>query len=453
MKLRHLIPATLAGLGLRLFFIAQFPIISGDSELYQELGHNLFGSHVYGLYWGDSLVSVSNRMPGYPLFLALVEWLLGPGNERLMVVQAGIDVLACLGIAWLAAKLNPHAATLALWLAMLCPFTANYTATPLTETLAIALTTAALLLLVEEHWFAGSLVVGVTTLVRPESPLLLMAAGLAIAWRRLIESRTAAGWRRRREILGRGFLPLARIAVTMAAGLLLVLFPWGYRNWKTTGQFILISNPDAMLPWEHGHSGYGDWTRTWLVSSKDTYNFAFKFEDEAIDPRDLPPRAYDSEEERRRTVALIARYNVNHDTPSPLDWEFAQLAQERAARRPLRQHVLIPLLRAAHYWFTPRIQNLPYSGDWWPLGWAYENDPRDFSVTVAFFFLNIAYVAMGLVGAWRYRGSFPVTLMATFLLVRTVFLTEHGTIEPRYMLVCFPALLAMGAAGFYGKNS
>jgi hypothetical protein len=37
--------------------------------------------------------------------------------------------------------------------------------------------------------------------------------------------------------------------------------------------------------------------------------------------------------------------------------------------------------------------------------------------------------------------------MVTFIVIRTTFLTEHGTIVARYLLVGFPALLAMGAAG------
>src|SRR5208283_1106685 len=93
-----------------------------------------------------------------------------------------------------------------LWLAALCPFTANYTAVTLTETLTIFLTTLAILILLETElgkridgvpgvaftkgllnpWFLAGIVVGFGTLVRPETPLLLLAAGLVLAekwWR------------------------------------------------------------------------------------------------------------------------------------------------------------------------------------------------------------------------------------------------------------------------------
>ncbi len=456
MKTRHLVLATLAGMALRLFFIAKFPYSAGDTEVYEELARNLLDNGAYGIYFSGSFIPVNMRMPGYPAFLAAVEWLIGPGELRVMVVQAAVNVLTCLGIAALAARLNPRVgeskapaldkvATIALWMAMLCPFTANYTATPLTETLATALTTACLLVLCvaldadtliqqRARWFIGGVVAGLATLVRPESPLVLPAAGVALAWHS------------RREIFRRAFFPLTRTALLMAAGLMLVLLPWGIRTWIATGRFEIVANPNATMPWEPSSPGFQAWVDTWLVSSQETYDVAFKFEDEEINPHDLPPSAYDSEAERRKTFALIERYNTLKRSPSNLDWEFAQLARERTARHPFRQYLEIPLLRAIHYWLTPRIQLLPYSGQVWPWRQAWQDDPIDFSVTVAFFALNLAYLSLGILGAWRCRGSYPAACLTLFLLIRTAFMTTHGSIEPRYMLVCYPALIALGAA-------
>ena len=168
-----------------------------------------------------------------------------------------------------------------------------------------------------------------------------------------------------------------------------------------------------------------------------------------MNPADLPPRAYDSESERVRTVALLERVNRAKTATPDIDWEFEQLAAERAARNPLRQHLTIPVLRAAHFWLTPHIQSLPYSGAWRPIAECWEDDPIDFSVTVGFFFLNIVYLTLALWGAWRYRDRFAVSVMMLFIAVRTLYLTEHGSIEPRYMLVCFPAIIALGAAGLF----
>jgi len=41
-----------------------------------------------------------------------------------------------------------------------------------------------------------------------------------------------------------------------------------------------------------------------------------------------------------------------------------------------------------------------------------------------------------------------VAFLALFTVIRTAFLTTLETPEPRYVLVCFPALIAMGAQVF-----
>ena len=90
------------------------------------------------------------RLPGYPAFLALIYALTGRTGEQarifVMLAQAAVDLATCLAIGALAALLvtlcDPRAKpkrafTAGLWLAVLCPFTANYVAVPLTETWAI----------------------------------------------------------------------------------------------------------------------------------------------------------------------------------------------------------------------------------------------------------------------------------------------------------------------------
>jgi hypothetical protein len=43
-------------------------------------------------------------------------------------------------------------------------------------------------------------------------------------------------------------------------------------------------------------------------------------------------------------------------------------------------------------------------------------------------------------------------MIAAFIFLRTAFLTTLETPEPRYVLVCFPALMAMGAQVFGGSS-
>jgi hypothetical protein len=45
-----------------------------------------------------------------------------------------------------------------------------------------------------------------------------------------------------------------------------------------------------------------------------------------------------------------------------------------------------------------------------------------------------------------------VAFLILFMLLRTAFLTTLETPEPRYVLECFPALIAMAAQLFSGKS-
>src|SRR5580704_12877685 len=133
--------ALLAGLVLRLYFIVHFPFYAGDTKFYEELARNWLDHGVYGLFVHAQLVSVDMRMPGYPAFLAGTYAVFGRSSRAVMLLQAVIDLMTCVLIATIAARIAPvrsriRVATSALWMAALCPFTANYTAAVLTETLA-----------------------------------------------------------------------------------------------------------------------------------------------------------------------------------------------------------------------------------------------------------------------------------------------------------------------------
>jgi len=99
---------------------------------------------------------------------------------------------------------------------------------------------------------------------------------------------------------------------------------------------------------------------------------------------------------------------------------------------------------------------LPVSGNVFPLGLMWDEDPVDQSVTVLFFVLNTAYVGLALWGAcclWSYTGArAAVVLLLFYVVVRTAFLTTLETPEPRYVLVCFPVLLALAAQVIAGRE-
>jgi hypothetical protein len=178
---------------------------------------------------------------------------------------------------------------------------------------------------------------------------------------------------------------------------------------------------------------------------RDAYLFTWRLPTQPIDVKDLPQYAVDSPEEFSRVVSLLDRYNRTPGMTRALDLEFAELARERAKRHPVRTYMWIPIERAAAMWFTPRITLLPYSGKLWPLAKSYRSNPTDFEVTLGLALLNVLYIVMGLAAAWLCRTNPGVLLIVAFIAVRTAFLTQLQTCEPRYVVVCFPALLALGA--------
>ncbi len=454
---KHLVAAMLLGLALRLFFIIHFPFYAGDTKFYTELARNWLDHGVYGLFVHGQLVSVDMRMPGYPAFLAGVYAVFGRTTKAVMLSQAVIDLMTCVLTAIIAAHIAPvrsktRAATIALWLAALCPLTANYSAVILTEALASFLTTLAVLTFVTalgrstDHssprsdsrtlfseaawWLLTGVVVGMGTLVRPETPLLLLAAGFVLA----------VHWRHHKD-WSKLFLAVA----WMSAGLFLSLSPWAARNARTMGRVEFLAPRYAETFGDFIPRGFYAWTRTWMVRFSQAYLVTWKIGKEPISIGELPSTAFDSSTERARIEALLNRYNSNLQMTPLLDHEFNVIAHERSERRPIRTYIAIPLARMGSMWFTPRIALLPYSGNLWPPGESWRRNRMDFGVTLGFGALNFAYFGMALLGAWRFRRLPAVTFLVTFVVLRTLFLTQLPTVEPRYVIVCYPVILALGA--------
>jgi len=98
------------------------------------------------------------------------------------------------------------------------------------------------------------------------------------------------------------------------------------------------------------------------------------------------------------------------------------------------------------------VELLPYSGHVWPLREKWDSDRQDLLVTLAFFLLNCAYVAAALVGAWLVRGRAGWALLIVFILLRTAFFAGFiEAPEPRYVVECFPAIIALAAQVFSKK--
>ncbi len=474
------IAALIAGLCLRLLFVLKFPANSGDTVLYEQIATNWLQHHVYGMNVQEQIVPVDLRMPGYPAFLALIYFLTARVGEAarlwVMIAQVVVDLLTCLLVAWLASLLvlivndraRPQRVFIAgLWLAALCPFTANYVAVPLTEVWATFFTTAALLPLCvvitraqnrwwrrsEQHWILGKdywylaglagLLTGLCTLFRPEAPLLLVAAWLVLS-AILIAQRDSLRW--------------LRTMAVMAGFCAVPLLPWTIRNAVTLHEFQPLAPRNSNLPGELVPSGFMSWEKTWLYRFRDVYLVPWKLNEEPIEVDEIPARAFDSPAEKERVAMMLEQYNQDLTLTPEEDAAFAKLARERTARHPLRAHFWLPAARALTLWFTPRIELLPVSGTVFPLAQSWEDDRIDQSVTLGLFLLNIFYVGLAIWGGirlWRRapaaRGA--IALLATFVLVRTAFLTTLETPEPRYVLVCYPVLLALGAQAFAEREA
>jgi len=457
---KHLLPALLAGLALRLFFIWHFPFYSGDTAYYEELARNWLYHGVYGFYSHGQLLPSDARAPGYPAFLAAIYFLAGTRRQAVMLAQAFLDLATCVLAAGIAARLAAGApesarsrvAAAALWLTALCPFTANYAAVPLTEVLATFFTTLALLLFLSpagmmldrissnrellravKIWFAGGLAVGLGTLVRPETPLLLVAVWIPLWMRHL----RLANWKK---------LTLATLWTIL--GFVLPLAPWASRNALSVGRVQFLAPRYAETYGDVLPTGFYAWTKTWMFRFRDAYLFTWKLPSQPINLKDLPSYAVDSPEELTHVASLLDRYNRVHGMTRSLDLEFAALARERTKHNPVRTYLWIPIERAAAMWFTPRITLLPYSGRLWPLAESYRSNPTDFGVTLSLALLNFMYVGMAVAAAWCCRTNPGILPIIAFIVIRTAFLTQLQTCEPRYVLVCFPALLAIDAQLF-----
>ena len=472
----HAFLAILAGLALRLLFVFRFPISTDDSETYLQLARNWADHHNYGLWLNGHLVLTDLRMPGYPAFLAGVAMLFRRSVSAIVLSQAALDLGTCALAAALAAVLAPLAARrrvaiAALWLAATCPFLANYAAAVLTETLATFLTTAALVCFAAAIGFEGNgvdangsifswgltplsatilgaFLTGLATLVRPEMPLLLVGAIpiYFLRWQKPL-----------------GFRKVVLACAAMGCAFLLPLSPWAVRNWITLREVQILAPRYVTMPGEVAPVGFYAWTGTWLERYRDVYITVWQIGEERMNIEDLPDQAFDSPQEKAKIAQLLNQYNNSDglDVSPEMDSEFAAIARERTQRHPLRTYVEVPFQRALSIWFTPRTELLPIDGKLWPLKSQWSDSHADVLTTAGFAALGYLYVAMAMGGIWAVWGAgrmrsgasgaedgsnlWGVGLFVAYLFVRTAFLTTVEAPEPRYVVTCYPAVLALAA--------
>ncbi len=290
------------------------------------------------------------------------------------------------------------------------------------------------------------------TLVRPEMPLLMATAVVLYA----------ARWR--------GVLGLRKLALggtAMAGAFLLPLVPWAARNFVTLHEVQILSPRYTTLPGEYAPVGFYAWTGTWLERYRDLDSSVWAISEVPMHIDEFPSAAFDSPQEKARVAALLDEYNQDPelDISPEVDREFAEIAAERTRRHPFRTYVRVPFERALTIWFTPRTELLPIDGSLWPLREQWQDSHANVLTVAGFAALGYLYIALaiaGIVFAWRagrassasnLQGAWNlwgISLLVAYLIVRTAFLTTVEAPEPRYVLSCYPAVLALIALLFAG---
>jgi hypothetical protein len=208
---------------------------TGDEPLYEELAANLLAGRGYvahGVPWVW-------RPPGWPLVLAGLHALLGPGRAGIVLVQGLFDCGTALLSGWIALRVTESRAAAAIaFLLVLAwpPFLreARFMQTEPLFTLCVMATVAVFTRFALAPSAAGAFVVGlvagVASLVRPNG--LAPLAGLVLGWsfHRLGALRSdAPRW------------------AALVIGVALVLAPWTLRNARIFHAFIPVSTGGGEL--------------------------------------------------------------------------------------------------------------------------------------------------------------------------------------------------------------
>lgn len=467
-----------AAIGVRLWFLLRLSIIQSDSSLYGEIAQNWLDFHIYGFSTDALPRPTLIRLPGYPLFLILSSFLFGHRFHQdtfsaALFTQAALDVLACYLIAKAASDalqqsmghaIARRAFLLGLLVTATCPFTANYTATPLTES--STLFTIAVTLYVFQRWrttmlqtashynrylFLLAAALGASILLRPDQILLLVAVvcillGLS---EQLTPRMMAAAAKLRpqahtvRQKLRQHVRSISRQNLATATILLLLsllpLVPWTIRNARTFHVFQPLAPRYATDPGEPVGLGFQRWYKTWAIDFASTEEFYWKYPDEDLDVANLPNRAFDSDAEYDTTAQLLEDSNALPHLHQQIDGRFAKLAAQRIQADPLRYYVELPVARLGNMLFHPRTEMLPYDLRWW----SYNSHPGETIRSWIFVLLNAAYYLAAFLGArraWRYARALTA-IGVLYLVLRCLLLLTLDNSEQRYTIELYPILL------------
>lgn len=454
-------------LALRLCFALACPHVAGDSPIYEAFAHNILKSGTYShLESRDNAAPRPTmiRVPGYPLMLAAVFLAAGKDNETAVrAFQAFLDTFTCLLVALIVFEMSSgevrrrrRLAQWALAFSAMCPFSANYSASILTEVPTTLLWTAAILFGLRalrdpssgRNWFVCGLLSGAATLFRPESGILIGIIGSVLFLKQIMRG----SWK-----------PIIKGACLMGLGLILILSPWAVRNAWTLHAFQPLAPTYAQDRDETVTYGFYNWCRTWVWKYQQVADYLFTVETEDMPAAQLPSGSYGRPAQKETLLRLIRNHNEQgHYIDPESDRTFQGIADENRRADPLRYFIVLPALRSIAMWFTPRVEILELKRTLLPMSAAWKNDPIDFSFSLFLFLVNVFYIALAVWGAvsiFRRSRSFGdseflgcVALLAV-IIARTIFFAVFAFPEPRYVLEAYPAVIALAAFAFCGRKN
>ena len=439
----------LCGLALRVYFLRWHAFIAGDSILYQDIAQNWLHAHIYGLSTDAAPRPTLIRLPGYPAVLAVCAWVFerflhaDPGTPRsflpVLWLQVFADLATCGLVAGIAGRaLGRRAWLAALAMACLCPFTANYTAVPLTETFTLFFLALAFWSL--QRWLRGratrwivvlAVALACSILLRPDQGLLAAAVLPVILFADV-----------RRHAVQARVKPLA-LCVVLAA---LPFVPWTVRNFRTFHVLQPLAPKLANDPGEVPPIGFQRWFRTWGVDFTATQDAYWKYPEETVLLADLPARAFDSAAQRAQTATLLDAAAATHKLDPGVEAGFAALAKQRIEAHPVAYYVALPAARLANMLLHPRTEMLPVAERWW----QYRAHPRQTIFAWSYAALNFAYIAAAIMG-WRKTrraGNALALSMLAYILLRCALLLTLDNPEQRYTLEFFPLLIVFASSLF-----
>ena len=464
-----------------------------DGRVYAQLARNFLEQHVYSHETEAPYVPSLIRLPGYPLTLAAIYSVFGhTNNTAVRIVQAVVDSATCGLVAWVSYCWTPdeerkrYAATASFALAALCPFTAIYVATVLTEVptsffAVLSCLTATFAFNSSKAsrwlWALTGIVCGIAVLFRPDSGLFAAAIGI-----------TMLSWPKAEGTVRKRIWRTIPSAVILGIAFCLVLVPWTIRNERVFHTFQPLSPAHGEMPGEFVPRGYLQWLRTWIDDGRYIGPVLWSVDTNPIKMDSFPDKAFDSDAERDRVAALIQKYNhpdqeeeqsaseeeestdedsdeesTNEDeattteenadqnvelTPQ-IDEQFAQIARERIAHSRLRYYLVLPIKRAISLWSDTHSQYYPFEGELFPL--------EDLDYTIhqhiwlpLFAGLTWVYTLLGVLGAWvlwrtrTFDARRWVTLAVLIVVLRLGFFSTLENPEPRYVVELFPFLSILG---------